>query len=57
MHSTGIGTWTGDWAWSLPLIVTTVVIHVCGFALIGGKFVVVLGESSDDRRNLCSNSQ
>ena len=26
-----------------------VVIHVCGLALIGGKFVAVLGESSDAR--------
>ena len=37
--------WIGDWAWRLPLIVLTVVIHVCGLALIGGKFVSVLGES------------
>jgi hypothetical protein len=42
--------WIGDWAWSLPLIVLTVVIHVCGLALIGGKFVDVLGGSLDGRR-------
>ena len=40
----------GDWTWSLPLIVLTVVIHVCGLALIGGKFVNVLGEPLDRRR-------
>ena len=28
----------------------TVVIHVCGLALIGGKFVDVLGGSLNDRR-------
>ncbi len=26
--------WTGDWAWGLPLIVTTVVIHVLGLGLV-----------------------
>jgi MFS superfamily sulfate permease-like transporter len=50
MHPTGVGTWTGDWAWSLPLIVLTVVIHVCGLALIGESVVKVLAESADRRR-------
>ena len=27
--------WTADWAWGLPLIVLTVVIHVFGLGLIG----------------------
>jgi hypothetical protein len=49
MNAIDIAPWIGDWAWSLPLIVLTVVIHVCGLALIGGKFVAVLGESSDAR--------
>jgi hypothetical protein len=31
------------------LVVLTVVIHVCGLALIGGKFVVALRGSVDDR--------
>jgi hypothetical protein len=31
--------WIGDWAWSLPLIISTVVIHVCGLALISGRIV------------------
>ena len=26
--------WRADWAWGLPLIVFTVVIHVCGLLLI-----------------------
>jgi len=29
--------WSADWAWGLPLIVTTVVIHVLGLGLIGVK--------------------
>jgi hypothetical protein len=50
MNATDVSPWIGDWAWSLPLIVLTVVIHVCGLALIGGRFVNVLGEAVD-RRN------
>jgi len=44
-----VGTWIGDWAWSLPLIVLTVVIHVSGLGLIDGTFVTVLSESLDRR--------
>jgi len=43
------GTWIGDWAWSLPLIVLTVVIHVCGIALIAERGVGVLSVSQDRR--------
>jgi hypothetical protein len=50
MNSTGLGTWIGDWAWSLPLIVLTVVIHVCGLAVIGERVVDAVGESVDRRR-------
>jgi peptidoglycan biosynthesis protein MviN/MurJ (putative lipid II flippase) len=50
MHPTGVATWSGDWAWSLPLIVLTVVIHVCGLAIIGERVVEALGESVDRRR-------
>ena len=50
MHPTGVGTWSGDWAWSLPLIVLTVVIHVCGLAIIGERVVEALGESVNRRR-------
>ncbi|HWJ40979.1 MAG TPA: hypothetical protein VNT29_07585 [Candidatus Limnocylindrales bacterium] len=50
MHPSGVGTWTGDWAWSLPLIVLTVIIHVCGLAVIGERVVEALGESAVDRR-------
>lgn len=50
MHPTGVGTWTGDWAWSLPLIVLTVMIHVCGLAVIGERVVEALAESADRQR-------
>jgi hypothetical protein len=52
MHPTGVGTWSGDWAWSLPLIVLTVVIHVCGLVLIGETVVGALGETLNPRRFL-----
>ena len=29
--------WSGDWAWGLPLIVLTVLIHVAGFGLLSRK--------------------
>jgi len=49
MNPTNFGSWTGDWAWSLPLIVLTVVIHVCGLALIGERVVGVMSTSEDGR--------
>jgi len=50
MHPTNVASWIGDWAWSLPLIVLTVVIHVCGLALISERVVDALSESVDRRR-------
>jgi hypothetical protein len=49
MNLIDIAPWISDWAWSLLLIVLPVVINVCGLALIGGKFVALLGESLDAR--------
>jgi len=40
MHPTNLAPWLGNWAWSLPLIVLTVVIHVWGLALVGEKYPV-----------------
>jgi hypothetical protein len=48
MNPTNV-TWIGDWAWSLPLIVLTVVIHVCGLALIAERMVGVLSVSHAGR--------
>ena len=50
MHPSGVGTWVGDWAWSLPLIVLTVVVHVCGLAAIGERVVRALGETVERHR-------
>jgi hypothetical protein len=48
MNPTNV-TWISDWAWSLPLIVLTVVIHVCGLALIAERMVGVLSVSHAGR--------
>jgi hypothetical protein len=42
--------WTADWAWSLPLILLTVVIHVFGLGLINERVVRTLSRSIDRRR-------
>jgi hypothetical protein len=47
MNAINATPWIGDWAWSLPLIVLTVVIHVCGLALISGRVVDVLDQAVD----------
>jgi hypothetical protein len=36
------GTWSNDWAWSLPLIVLTVLAHAFGLALIREQLVLPL---------------
>ena len=41
--------WHADWAWSLPLIVLTVVIHVLGLGLINERVVRVLSGVMDRR--------
>ena len=35
--------WSGDWAWGLPLIVVTVVIHVIGLGLISQRVDRITG--------------
>jgi hypothetical protein len=39
MHPSVVAPWGMDWVWSLPLIVTTVIIHVIGLMLIFRGFV------------------
>jgi hypothetical protein len=41
--------WSADWAWGLPLIVLTVVIHVLGLGLIGVKAADVSSRVSERR--------
>ena len=36
----GASVWDGNWAWSLPLIAVTVVIHVMGLVLINEKIIL-----------------
>ena len=42
MHLTSVP-WFTDWAWSLPLIVLTVLIHVFGLGLFNEHIIPVLG--------------
>jgi hypothetical protein len=50
MNTVDAGAWSGNWAWSLPLIVVNVVIHVIGLGLINGSVVRVLSGARERRR-------
>lgn len=41
--------WSADWAWSLPLIVLTVVLHVLGLGLINRRIVRVSSAITERR--------
>jgi hypothetical protein len=41
--------WNGNWAWSIPLIVLTVLIHVLGLGLFNVKMVQVLTAAKSSR--------
>jgi hypothetical protein len=43
MHSAHIGAWSGNWAWSLPLLVLNVMIHVTCLRLVSEKLGGVIG--------------
>lgn len=43
--------WHADWAWSLPLIVANVVIHVVGLGMINVGFVEVVVGGAVNRRH------
>jgi hypothetical protein len=45
MNAVEVGAWNANWAWSLPLIVLNVVIHVIGLGLINESVVRVLSEA------------
>jgi|SRR5579872_5562647 len=49
MSSVEAITWSANWAWALPLIVLTVVIQVCGLAIINGQVVHVLSGATERR--------
>ena len=44
-----IAPWGASWAWGLPLILLTVVIHVFGLALINDRVVYVLRRTAKRR--------
>jgi hypothetical protein len=50
MNSVNADTWTTDWIWSLPLILSNIVIHVFGLALINDTVVLVLKDVGEPRR-------
>ena len=50
MDAVDVGAWNANWAWSLPLIVLNVVIHVIGLGLINESVVRVLSGAIPHRR-------
>jgi hypothetical protein len=50
MTAFGVGDWGADWAWSLPLIVISVVIHVLGLGLVTEQVDRVLNSQRGRRR-------
>src|SRR5208282_2376925 len=42
--------WSADWAWGLPLIVLTVVVHVLGLEFMSQKAVEVFSRGMGSRR-------
>lgn len=50
MSALGDGTWTADWAWSLPLIAINVVIHVLALGFITEQVDRVLIRVTGHRR-------
>src|SRR5271170_2574075 len=49
MNAVDVGGWNANWAWSLPLIVLNVVIHVIGLGLINESIIRVLSNAKDYR--------
>jgi MFS superfamily sulfate permease-like transporter len=52
MNPVDLASWSADWAWSLPLIVLSVVIHVLGLGLINERVIRVLSGATKPRRLL-----
>lgn len=49
MSIEGVSTWTGNWAWGLPLILLTVVIHAAGLLIVSAVVVERLVDRSTGR--------
>jgi hypothetical protein len=50
MSAFDVDNWSSDWAWGLPLIVTSVVIHVLGLGLVIEQVDRILNKLKDRRR-------
>lgn len=50
MIAVDVGVWKANWAWGLPLIVLSVVIHVIGLGLINESVVRILAGAIEGRR-------
>ena len=50
MNPIDAGLWTADWAWSLPLIILTLVIHVLGLGFINEWVIWILSRAVERRR-------
>jgi hypothetical protein len=50
MNTIDAATWGSDWLWSLPLILSNIVIHVFGLVLINDAVVLLLKDIAERRR-------
>jgi hypothetical protein len=50
MNTVDVGAWNANWAWSLPLIVLNLVIHVIGLGLINESVVRFLSGATEHHR-------
>jgi hypothetical protein len=49
MEPTSVSSWSGNWAWSLPLILLTVAIHSFGLRLVDQRSSHILSSNPKDR--------
>jgi hypothetical protein len=52
MNLSDLTPWGADWAWGLPLVVLTVLIHVCGLAFINEGVVHVVSGAAGRRSSM-----
>ena len=52
MNLVDTGAWSTAWAWSLPLIVMNVAIHVVGLGFINAKLATMMSASAKGNRPL-----
>jgi hypothetical protein len=49
MEPASVSSWSGNWGWSLPLILVTVSIHSFGLRLVGWRVFRALSRNATDR--------